>query len=291
MSNIQLVKAKQIANNLLKLSEAKLDLIQTPEVGEALTEKEMKVAQIGATIPIKSMNPEEAHKTLAAGCPALCKSVGIKVADVEQMIDEYGKPFAVLVCNHYGELTLAEVKYAFTISMTGDLDPFLKKGSDGKPDSNHYQSFSGEYVTRILNAYRQYKNGVWAKAYKALPEPDHEPTEEEKAEARAFIRGAIIEAYDEYRLEGTAPNFAASFTILQVFQRAGIISGMPEPTPDELVMGLAEAKRVANPYAKPGIVDGGSEQKVKAESLANNRAIRELFDKMIEGNYNMEDVI
>lgn len=80
---------------------------------------------------------------------------------------------------YYSQMTLADIKLAFELATTGELDDYLPKDSQGNPDKKHYQQFNADYFAKILNAYRRKQNGVIHKAYKALPEPKKELTPEE----------------------------------------------------------------------------------------------------------------
>lgn len=77
---------------------------------------------------------------------------------------------------YYSQMTLADIKLAFELATTGELDDYLPKDSQGNPDKKHYQQFNADYFAKILNAYRRKQNGVIHKAYKALPEPKKELT-------------------------------------------------------------------------------------------------------------------
>ena len=76
-------------------------------------------------------------------------------------------------------MTLADIKLAFELATTGELDEYLPKDSQGNPDKKHYQQFNADYFAKILNAYRRKQNGVINKAYKALPEPKKELSPEQ----------------------------------------------------------------------------------------------------------------
>ena len=77
---------------------------------------------------------------------------------------------------YYSQMTLSDIKLAFELATTGELDDYLPKDSQGNPDKKHYQQFNADYFAKILNAYRRKQNGVIHKAYKALPEPKKELT-------------------------------------------------------------------------------------------------------------------
>ena len=73
-------------------------------------------------------------------------------------------------------MTLADIKIAFELATTGELDEFLPKDKYGNPDKNHYQQFNADYFAKILKAYKQKQNVVIDKAFKVLPEPKGEMT-------------------------------------------------------------------------------------------------------------------
>lgn len=72
------------------------------------------------------------------------------------------------IVEYYGNHTHEEIKLAFELAITGRLE-FTEK-----QDSKHYENFSCEYFSRIMNAYR-----TWAaKTYKEVVKP--KPPEPEK---------------------------------------------------------------------------------------------------------------
>lgn len=80
---------------------------------------------------------------------------------------------------YYSQMTLADIKLAFELATTGELDDYLPKDSQGNPDKKHYQQFNADYFAKILNAYCRKQNQVIGKAYTALPEPKKELSPEQ----------------------------------------------------------------------------------------------------------------
>ena len=76
-------------------------------------------------------------------------------------------------------MTLADIKLAFELATTGELDDYLPKDSQGNPDKKHYQQFNADYFAKVLNAYCRKQNQVIGKAYTALPEPKKELSPEQ----------------------------------------------------------------------------------------------------------------
>lgn len=84
-----------------------------------------------------------------------------------------------LLKRYYSQLTLSEVKLAFELLITGELDDYLPKDRDGNAERKHYQQFNADYFAKVLNAYRRKQNQVIGKAYTALPEPKKELSPEQ----------------------------------------------------------------------------------------------------------------
>ena len=99
-------------------------------------------------------------------------------------------------------MTLADIKLAFELATTGELDDYLPKDSQGNPDKKHYQQFNADYFAKILNAYRRKQNGVIHKAYKALPEPKKELTPEEKRYYHNQTVARCREVFLQYKYTG-----------------------------------------------------------------------------------------
>lgn len=103
---------------------------------------------------------------------------------------------------YYSQMTLADIKLAFELATTGELDDYLPKDSQGNPDKKHYQQFNADYFAKILNAYRRKQNGVIHKAYKALPEPKKELTPEEKRYYHNQTVARCREVFLQYKYTG-----------------------------------------------------------------------------------------
>lgn len=71
---------------------------------------------------------------------------------------------------YYSDLTLSDIKIAFELAVTGGLDSYLPRDSQGNPDRKHYQQFNADYFAKILNAYKKRQNDVFAKVYEAKPQ-------------------------------------------------------------------------------------------------------------------------
>lgn len=84
-----------------------------------------------------------------------------------------------LLKRYYSQLTLSEIKLAFELLITGELDDYLPKDRDGNAERKHYQQFNADYFAKVLNAYCRKQSQVVSKAYTALPEPKKELSPEQ----------------------------------------------------------------------------------------------------------------
>ena len=121
--------------------------------------------------------------------------VGVRLADGELTYT------VVRMCEilnrHYGWLTVREVRNAFELVLTGDLDEFLPK-REGQPDRSAYGAFNMTYVCKVLNAYRAMR-GAALKRYRAnLPVEEKEPSAEEEQKAAQEIRKRINDCYRKF---------------------------------------------------------------------------------------------
>lgn len=103
---------------------------------------------------------------------------------------------------YYSHLTLSDIKMAFELSVTGELDDYLPKDSKGNPDRKHYQQFNADYFSRILNAYSQKQNAVINKAYQSLPAPQMQLSPELIRQYRNDIRERCKTIFLEYKYSG-----------------------------------------------------------------------------------------
>lgn len=104
-------------------------------------------------------------------------------------LDEEIRLFVEYIAEHFYRLSLLEIDNAFNLATAGVLGV----------DSDHYQSFSVIYISKIINAYKDYK-GKFILEYRELLEKQEkkEPTEEERLE---MMIDTILESFENYKKE------------------------------------------------------------------------------------------
>jgi len=104
-------------------------------------------------------------------------------------LDEEIRLFVEYIAEHFYRLSLLEIDNAFNLATSGTLNV----------NAEHYQSFNVIYISKIINAYKDYK-GKFILEYQELIEKteEKEPTEEERHE---LMLNAILDGFDKYKEE------------------------------------------------------------------------------------------
>lgn len=207
-------------------------------------------------------------------------------------VDAYNAArFLDILRKYYYSLSLSEVKVAFELGMTGQLDEYLPKDKHGNPDNHHYQSFSVEYVTKILNAYKKKFSDVQAKVYKALPEPKREVTDIEKEIYISYYRNITRSAFLLYKYRGLINPSMNDMLVYKELERIGVAEPIQVTERDRkmAVSNLIKKNQqgVINDFVGSCIRAMGVKHGLvpdEAYSIARQRAIRETFDYMINND-------
>ena len=163
-----------------KAIEVRRAMVELPEVAKALTPVEKYIFVASTKKQIAEIDDE----TLIAKTGQMFRFIAM---DVGYIIPTNSEDWTYICTRlldilkkYYSQMTLADIKLAFELATTGELDEFLPRDSQGNPDKKHYQQFNADYFAKILGAYRKKQNEVIGKAYNALPEPKKEMTPEQK---------------------------------------------------------------------------------------------------------------
>lgn len=154
-------------------------MVQLPEVAKALTPVEKYIFAASTKTQISEMDDGILISKTAQMFRFIAMDVGYIIPQNENDWAYIQTRLVDILKRYYSYLTLADIKLAFELATTGELDDFLPRDSQGNPDKKHYQQFNADYFAKILGAYREKQNEVIGKAYKALPEPKIEMTPEQ----------------------------------------------------------------------------------------------------------------
>lgn len=239
--------------------------------------------------PISEYSPEELTNHIGRLSTMIAKDAGIK------QIDAYSATrFVDILRKYYYTLSLSEIKTAFELGMTGQLDEYLPKDKNGHPDRHHYQSFSIDYITKILNAYKRKFSDVETKVYTSLPAPKREVTDREKQFYMNQFRESLRKTYIVYKYKGIIEERMNDLFVYNALERMGYA----EPIRVTSVDMKCAVSRLINKQHKGVLNDfigscirsmGVKHDSVPHEALilARIRAIRETFDYMIRNEINI----
>lgn len=159
-----------------KAIDIRRQMLQLPEVAKSLSGVEKYIFAASTKMQIADID----DGTLIAKTGQMFRFIAMDVGYITPTNPEDWAYICTrlldILKKYYSQMTLADIKLAFELATTGELDDYLPKDSQGNPDKKHYQQFNADYFAKILNAYRRKQNGVIHKAYKALPEPKKELT-------------------------------------------------------------------------------------------------------------------
>lgn len=147
----------------------------------------------------------------------IVSDVGLKQATEHEVIR-----FTEIIKKYYSGVSLQEIKIAFEMASVGRLDDYLPLDRNGQPDKNHYQSFSIDYISKILNAYLKRRNETEDKIYTALPNGDIRITSEMKEFYNRERKKTIITSFLSYKYRGKLPDNVNSSLIYAEIDRLGM---------------------------------------------------------------------
>lgn len=198
LPDIKKVTGLAITSNLQNKSiDVRRNMANIPQVMEALSPVDKIMFVASTKTPIAEIESSILIDKIRLLAEYVTRDAAIK------QVDEYDKTrFTDILLKYYSSLSLSEIKLAFELSMTGELDQYLPKDKDGKPDKNHYQSFSVEYITKIINAYKKRKQDTDHKAYTAIPQEQKQLTSGEIEYYNRWSKNILIQTFLEYKYLG-----------------------------------------------------------------------------------------
>lgn len=270
-----------------------------PEVGKALTQIEKYVFDASTKTPIAEMD----EKVFASNAAQIFRFVAMDVGyNIPQNANDWGYiqvRLMDILKRYYSQMTLTDVKLAFELATTGELDDYLPKDSKGKPDKTHYQNFNADYFAKILNAYKRKQCEVVEKAYNAVPKPEKKISPEE---IRFYERIRVItnqRIFLRYKYRGELVFGAVDEMLVYNWLVAvGLANPVTETEQDRkqaLTRILDKAARnMIEPYKVYDIRQKGidsPEIDFTAFEIARRREIIKTFDYMIENEIYVNDYL
>ncbi len=194
------------------------------------------------------------------------------VNDNHQEEDEIAKELIIIskfVHNNYSDLRIEEINLAIDMSLTNKLDV----------DVRTFNVFSPMYVSRILNAYMEYRkktyDDVMERKSRAEDKKmvDKKPTPEENMEA---IKELIIYFWEQYKKEGVVKDYFN--TLYRYFRRTNQIVLTKEEIKMAQDYASQKASQELNDIMGINFGNKGSRESIE-KGLARNYCVQLLFDK------------
>lgn len=276
----------------VKAIEQRREALTRPELHEKLTKVELTIFTATTKDSISLIDDDILATKLSSVIDFIAKDVGI-MKEVEPY--QKARMFQVLR-KYYNEISLPEISLAFELAAVGELDDFLLKSNDGKPDKNHYQQFNIEYLSKILTAYIRKKNTVVHKAISALPEPKKELSIEYKLHLENSLLDRIVVIYLRYKYTG---KFESMNDVLycETLQKIGLIGTFEiseEDKKDAMHSFLVRAsKGLVNKFTAEQIASDKNHKEIPGTAyfLRCRKEIIECFNYLIKEELQILDYI
>lgn len=259
---------------------------------ETLPSVERNILQASVRTRIKDLAPEEVAEKLKKMLHFIAIDVGYKITNAAEWQYTQTRIFDI-VTKYYGELTLAEIKLAFELAMVGELNEYIPNG-----DIKHYQQFNGEYVSRILNAYKKRQNDAIVKAYEAIPSEPVRISQNDIERGKRFMASKFRKAYYEYKYRGIVDDsvFAMHVFVYNWLCKIGYAEQFKVIDADRK-RAYAEYQREAykgrkNKYEAGRVRVEGYLSNIldyQAEKHAKRREIGKAFERMLKDDVNIAD--
>ena len=282
-----------------KAIDIRRQMVQLPEVAKSLSGVEKYIFAASTKTQIAEID----DGTLVAKTGQMFRFIAL---DVGYIIPTNTDDWAYICTRlldilkkYYSQMTLADIKLAFELATTGELDDYLPKDSQGNPDKKHYQQFNADYFAKILNAYRRKQNGVINKAYKALPEPKRELTPEQKRYYHNETVARHKEVFLRYKYTGRLElGIADGMFIYDWLRKHGLANEVAGTEDDRKQAYARYMQRVArgfvNKYEAFHVQRKGAdapELDFTAYEIARDKEIKRTFDRMIADELQIDNYL
>lgn len=273
-------------------------MLQVTEVKSRLSNIDSLVTSASTNPTIKDLKDEFIISQIKIILPLICRDLGIKKWYSDENDKKYVcARFMKAIKRFYSNLSFNSIVLAFEILSVGELDEFLPNDKFGKPDKNHYQEFSYEFYTRVLNAYVKKTSEVWSKVRLAIPKKEITISIEKQKENTNIIIEEIYHTFDEYKKNKIDPNFELEVH-LNILVENNLIQKLPfkEENVNKAYNRLLiskhisklEKKKMIDYFEKKELTDG---LKLESQRIENNLTIKNYFDLLISQEKNIRDIL
>ena len=201
-------------------------IAQTPAIVEKLEPIERSVFLASTAKVAQEYDDRELAATMADTLKWVAKDIGIRDTESPNWKITIVR-FGQILKRYYPLFSVKDIRMAFELMVTGELNDYLPKDRFGNPDKEHYQMFNADYFCKILNAYRVYRKAVINKAVEMVPKPVKQRNEAEERFYRNQTRKDIIAAFLFFKYRGYMPKLSPILEML-AYQDLAMV-GLAEP--------------------------------------------------------------
>ena len=208
-------------------------IAQTPAIVDKLNPIERSVFLASTAKVAQEYDEMELTATMADTLKWVAKDIGIRDTESPDWKITIVR-FVQILKRYYPLFSVKDIRMAFELMVTGELNDYLPKDRYGNPDKEHYQMFNADYFCKILNAYREYRKTVINKAAGMVPKPVKPTNEAENRYYRNQTRKDTIAAFLFFKYRGYMPELSPIMEMLAYQELATV--GLAEPfdvTPQE----------------------------------------------------------
>lgn len=273
-------------------------IAQTPAIVEKLEPIERSVFLASTAKVAQEYDDAELIAVMADTLKWIAKDIGIRDTESPNWKITIVR-FGQILKRYYPLFSVKDIRMAFELMVTGELNDYLPKDRFGNPDKEHYQMFNADYFCKILNAYRVYRKAVINKAVEMVLKPVKQRNEAEERFYRNQTRKDIIAAFLFFKYRGYMPKLSPILEML-AYQDLAMV-GLAEPfdvTPQEQQIILrrtlfeltqrqmiGDKKRIEQQGINAPDIQHG------AYRLARSKALKRTFAEMVADEIQITDYI
>ena len=284
-----------------KRQERYLSLMTVPEVIGMYNSLEKRVIDAALKDTVEIMSDDFLTKKVETLTQFICMDLGIKDRHNAGAMQYINTRFFTIIKQHFPDFTIQDIKLAFELLEIGTLDKWLPTNQDNSPNREHYQSFNVKFYSKVLIAYRHYKAEIFGRGqrflFKLKTGKPNIISQNQRDENTRVTLNDIYDAFNIYKFKSVEPNFILSIFIDKFVER-GLIE---QPKYKSLDLEAAKIEiienRLLSAYEKKDIITkyhkGNIPSQIKnsAQIKANNKAMKEYFDKLINEDVSIKDVL
>lgn len=290
----------EIYRDTSKAIDVRRKMTQIPEISKVLTPVERYVFEASTKDQICDIPDSEL-------IPKLGQMFKLIALDVGYMLPKDDKSSWNYTCTrlynllklYYGQLTLQDVKLAFELLITGELDEFLPKDRNGEAERKHYQQFNSEFFTRVLNAYKKKQSEIFGKAYAALPKPNVEMSFDKVKIYQKQAAETCLKVYLKYKYSGILDlGVSDDMIVYNWLLRVGLADYVSETEEDRKEAFAKYMARAVNGFVNKFTLAHVRQQGIESNEInytayevARNKEIKRAFNRMIDDEIYIYDYL